>query len=828
MGDAARSWGARLAMRPHAVAATLLGACVLAYLWPVLVGGKILSPMADLYAATPWRGLAPVGVDRYLNSLLVDLPLVDYPWRVLARRFLHDGTFPAWNPYAMSGIPFWSNPQTGLFSPFNVPLWTLPLTYGLGVSAALKLFAGALGTYLLVRQLRLGLLPGVVAGIAFAFCAVNIVWLAHETLPGVVVMAPWALWLVERIFERGRPGGMVGLAGVVAVGLGGGHPGMQVHLLVVVAAYALVRAACLRGAARDDMPSSGLRPSLPRALALVGGGLIAGVLLMAFILLPEALSSRETVGVAARQNGAFPSTRMPFAAIATTIFPDWWGRPTGAETPTTVANQAILVVNYNERTFYAGTVALLLALVGLVSLGGWRSKLPFALVGAGALAVAVHAPGLYWLARHLPVLRLVEPERIHFAFALGVAVLAAFGLQAVLDAPTSERRRFAVLLSALGAAAVAALVVQPSAADAQRTVEHSLTGTSFAVGEVLALTAIAWFALFALAVGALLLLLRARPGWCAGIATALVLLALADAFRFVNGYQPMGPAAVVIPPNPPSIRFLEQHRDEGRIAGLGPALPADVGIVHGLRDVRGYDPPHPTKRMLSLWRIANPSESGTLGLELRELGLPQLRVLGILGVRYIVADPGTLISRRELPQLTIAYDGSDATVLENHRAMPRAFVPERVEVTADAAATAAAILRQGFDVRTDVAVERDQPGAARLVGAQGEAAIVDERNARVTLRTQLDRRGLVVLGDTLMDGWSVRVDGEPAEALHVDGVMRGTVVPAGRHDVVWSYRVPGLRLGALVSGLTLAALTAATVGLALRSRRRSIPTLKRA
>jgi len=827
MGDAARSWGARLAMRPHAVAAALLGACVLAYLWPVLVGGKILSPMADLYAATPWRGLAPVGVDRYLNSLLVDLPMVDYPWRVLARRFLHDGTFPAWNPYAMSGIPFWSNPQTGLFSPFNVPLWLLPLTYGLGVSAALKLFAGALGAYLLVRQLRLALLPGVAAGIAFAFCAVNIVWLAHETLPGVVVMAPWALWLVERIFERGRVGSAIGLAVVVAVGLGGGHPGMQVHLLAVVAAYALVRVACLRGAARDEMPSGGSRPSLPHALALVGGGLVAGVLLMAFMLLPEALSSRDTVGVAARQNGAFPSTRMPFAAIATTIFPDWWGRPTGAETPTTVANQAILVVNYNERTFYAGTVALLLALVGLVSPGAWRSKLPFALVGAGALAVAVHVPGLYWLARHLPVLRLVEPERIHFGFALGVAVLAAFGLQAVLDAPPSERRRLAIVLSALGVAAAAALAVKPSAADLQHTVEHFRTGTSFAVGDVLALTAIAWFALFALAVGALLVLLRARPGWRAGIAAALVLLALADVFRFIHGYQPMGPAAVVIPPDPPSIRFLEQHRDEGRIAGLGPALPADAGIVHGLRDVRGYDPPHPTQRMLNLWRLLNPYQAGWLGLELPALGPQQLRVLGVLGVRYVVADPGTRVPRRELPQLTTAYAGPDATVLESHRLMPRAFVPEHVAVTADEAATAAAIVGAGFDVRTDVAVERDQPGAARLAGARGEAAIVEERNARVTLRARLDSPGLVVLGDSLMDGWSVQVDGKPAEALHVNGVMRGTAVPAGRHDVVWSYRVPGLRLGALVSGLTLAVLTAAVAGLALRSRRRSFPNLSR-
>jgi len=34
-------------------------------------------------------------------------------------------------------------------------------------------------------------------------------------------------------------------------------------------------------------------------------------------------------------------------------------------------------------------------------------------------------------------------------------------------------------------------------------------------------------------------------------------------------------------------------------------------------------------------------------------------------------------------------------------------------------------------------------------------------------------------------------------------VMRGVEVPAGTHLVEWSYRVPGLRVGALVSLLAL-------------------------
>jgi hypothetical protein len=814
MGDAARLWGAfdgrrANAARTHLWAALLLGACVFVYLWPVLVGGRILSPNAVLYLSTPWRALAPTDLHDYLNPLLADLPVVDYPWRTLVRSLLRDGTLPAWNPYAMGGIPLYPNTQTGLFSPFNLPLWVLPLTYGLGVSAAFKLLAAAFGTYLLARELGVRLLAGVLAGVAFGFSAVNIVWLAHETLPGVVVMAPWALWLVERAYARGRPASAIALAGVVAVALSGGHPSMQVHVVIVTGVYALVRAACLRGE----------RPGVGRALALVAGGLVGGALLMAFMLIPELRGAHETVGVLARKNNELPSAQMPFRAILTTIVPDRWGRPSALQSPVTPANQTILYVNYCERTFYAGAVALVLALVGLVTPGGWRRKLPLAAVAIGGLAVAVHVPGLFWLADNLPVLELVEPERMHFAFELGVAVLAGFGLQAILDEPTPLRRRIGVVVAAMLAGVAVAVGAGVHGADVGRTVRHFLTGASWPLDGVLVLTAVTWFLLFVLGVGALIALARVRPAWRTPIAAGIVLLALADALHFVHGFQPMGPESRVIAPRPPALTYLVRHRDEGRVIGLGGVLPPDSGLVYRLRDARGYDPPQPTRRMLALWREASPTQAGWQPLGIDTIEGPQLRLLDLLGVRYVIAEPGTSLPRAARQELSSVYAGDDATVFANDTPLPRAFVPASVRLTPSARATDRAIFEPRFDVRREVAVERGQPTGEPFAGVHGTASITDEQNARVTLRAQLDRRGLVVLNDALMDGWSVRVDGRSSAPLYVNGVMRGVVVPPGKHELVWSYAVPGLRLGALVSGATFALLAVTAGVLAIRRRR---------
>jgi hypothetical protein len=150
------------------------------------------------------------------------------------------------------------------------------------------------------------------------------------------------------------------------------------------------------------------------------------------------------------------------------------------------------------------------------------------------------------------------------------------------------------------------------------------------------------------------------------------------------------------------------------------------------------------------------------------------------------------------------------------------LVPTRTLVTPSERATLETLVEERFDPRTTVAVERDQPGVAALArggSVHGSVAIVTERDATVTLRAQLDRRGLVVLNDALTDGWSVRVDGRSAPPLFVNDVMRGVVVEPGRHTIAWSYEVPGLRLGALLSLLAFVLLAGAGTVSIVRTRR---------
>lgn len=87
----------------------------------------------------------------------------------------------------------------------------------------------------------------------------------------------------------------------------------------------------------------------------------------------------------------------------------------------------------------------------------------------------------------------------------------------------------------------------------------------------------------------------------------------------------------------------------------------------------------------------------------------------------------------------------------------------------------------------------------------------------MTLEAELDRPGLLVLGDTWYPGWQATVDGKETKIYPANYVMRAVVLPAGKHRVEFRYRPGSFRTGVLI---TLAAL-ALGAGLLVWDRRNS-------
>jgi len=168
-----------------------------------------------------------------------------------------------------------------------------------------------------------------------------------------------------------------------------------------------------------------------------------------------------------------------------------------------------------------------------------------------------------------------------------------------------------------------------------------------------------------------------------------------------------------------------------------------------------------------------------------------------------IEDTPRSVSLRLVLPSALGHGG--ALLVENPLAAPFAFAPATTIVTGSEAAARAVIAEPGFDPHTMTVLERPQAGLRAgdsMVWSQGSVAVAKRSNAEVVLHTSLAGRGLVVLNESLMEGWRVRIDGRPAPTVRVNTVMRGVIVPAGRHRVDWRYTVPGLRAGLLVSLLS--------------------------
>jgi hypothetical protein len=161
---------------------------------------------------------------------------------------------------------------------------------------------------------------------------------------------------------------------------------------------------------------------------------------------------------------------------------------------------------------------------------------------------------------------------------------------------------------------------------------------------------------------------------------------------------------------------------------------------------------------------------------------------------------------RRLSDLPLVFRTPWVEVRRNSRwYRPRAHFAEAVVPVPALEEAVRALIRDPGLPRRAAVVETEDPATVVKLAGTGTVVLRYPNEHSVVMDVRSDRGGLVVLHDTVADGWSATVDGKPADIVAVNVLSRGVFVSAGSHRIEMRYLPPVLVAAAGISAATFLA-----------------------
>lgn len=609
-------------------------AVALLYTGSGFLPGRTFAPLDLPLDAGAWKP-DPTQRVRVSNSLLGDVVVQFVPWDREILRLASRGELPWINRFAADGGALFANPQTALFSPFTWPRLILGLD-GWAVMALLKLLAAALCAYWFARELEVPRPQAILSGIVYATAGYTVVWLLFPITHVFTLLAGLGAAAL-RLMKSPTIRNAFLVILFAALSTAGGHPETLFIGVVGLWTFLIWEA--------ERRPGLGFPATIP---STVGAAL--GFALLAVHLVPFLHLLGDGYAEVLR-----PKVAHPFRiwGVASQVLPGILGTPLRGELDLTAIPMA---ENFNLRAggFIGALVLLAIALA-------WRDLSPALRrglkIGIAALVLSWYPPGVWPIARNIPLLRVLTFEYFVALFVLFASMAA--GPAVAISAIRRRRRAGAALLVAGGLAVVVGVlplvptVRPPLAAMARAGIEElrergHLQQESGVYEERLAY--------YLSAAGATTARRVALPGLCwmiAGVALSISLqrraflfsiAAAGELFAFGIGYNP-AVSMTDVPPAPDAVTTIQRLDPERRfmLAEHFEIFPANLATLYEVRDVISYDAMNTRAQVERLLPAGYDPMLHTFN---PILSPEQVQRLGQLGVRFVLSRGDVAGARR--------------------------------------------------------------------------------------------------------------------------------------------------------------------------------------
>jgi len=737
------------------------------YFSPVVMTGKLLAPDDDRTASLP----AFVGE------------------RVL------------WTPLLGSGWPLHADPLVQMWYPISFVLSKLPLELGWNFYVISGYSLCSVFLYLYVRELTGKRFPAIVASLLFPLSGSMIGELRHVPVIHSMAYLTMILFIVEKLSKRSS---LIWVCcGIAALGLCllNGHMQFVAYILGLVVLYAVFRSLTMKeGQSRFF-----------RNVAII---VAAGISIGAVQILPTWELTRFSV-------------RSKFAFIDFLSYCCHPIQAIGLMTPFVLGamNSTFFKIPYFGLDFrpphflYLGILPMICVFGSLFLIRS--NAMTYFWLATGVLSFLLsfgNATPLAWVLYNIPPFGSFRALSLLYVFAaMAFAIVTGLVLSKLMEEKLLPRRIIvfaaSVICLAWGSISLSVQMLQEIIELPERT---SLEGNLPPFWENPAILVPAFGTLLILFV---FLLWLYRPN-SKPFKSALLAVAVADV-AFVGWFgewRSMPVSVSSLRQSPPIASFAANVKESHQrllpvrgVSGSDDEAPPNLSRIWGINSASAVGPLLNTRYL----ELLGMTEGGFLPVPWTFTS--EFRGFDILAIKYLTVPYGdTRLNAYKLDEQPIyrkVADTGRAQVYENSRAMPRAWLVGETRVMADR--DVVGTIRRGempsgevFDPSKLALVSNAGMKSEGFVPSKkvlkvdnfvGNVKIVSLENDAVRLESDAVTESFLVLSDLFYPGWKVAVDGKPDAIVRTNYVLRGVLLPQGKHTIEFRYQPVYLYVGGGIS-----------------------------
>jgi hypothetical protein len=731
---------------------------------PFFLKGKIPLPGDTLVGSYfPWLDYKwgyQVGVP-VKNPPLSDAFSQFFVWKYLNNDLLKQGIIPLWNSYEFAGTPQLASFHTSAFLPANLILFLpRPFSWGLYIFAS-SLFA-ALFMYLFLGSLVKNNWARLAGSVVAAFAGPMTTWVEFGTGVFAAGLLPLSLFLINKFDQTQNRKYLFFLSLSFACLVLAGHAQIIIYSSIIIPIYTIFTFKKIN------------RQSLFIALSLI---LALGI--TAFQTLPTYSFLKYSIRDQEQYSADFNFGLTPAKEFVRLIAPDFFGHPA-------TYNHFSPNGFYHEFASFIGTLSLplILALFFIKNKTKYEKFFMFAFLISVIMAID-NPLSQFFYSLHIPLITYSYASRIFFITSFTSGVLVCLSLSRFLDGklPIKKIIYFSLLC-------IFWILILTSTVQSQYQ-QISLRNSILPVGLLILL---------------IIILLIKLPKKIAILLISLLLIL--DLYRFFSKHNPFISSNLVFPKTP-VIEFLQAQEKPFRITTTSNTLlPPNSWDYYELESIEGYNP----LRLLSYNRYFNllnsnpyfskPSRFSELENDLDPKYLDSLNVGYIVSLKPGKDDNNDQKIKILKSQIEPVFEDKSVLIYKNKNTSPRSYFSQKVLIASSELDLSKVMENQDFDP-TQTAVLLEDPQSKLEYDPNSKIDIISHQANKVILKTSSTTQNLAILADAYDQGWQASIDGQKTKVYLANAALRGVVIPAGEHQLIFEYKPESFTTGLKISLISL-------------------------